>query len=197
MSPDAVERTHVVGLDPSLTSFGVAHVELCSDGSWGASTFELTTSAGGFARLDYLIERVVERALVADLVVIEGPSYRSPSNGQVGHHARAGLWWLLAFRLWFEGVHTAVVPPAVRAKYATGKGNASKGDVLQAVRSTYPDVVVRTHDAADALALAALGARHLGHPIDDLPAAQELLTASVTWPASTNRFPLPVRGNRP
>ena len=64
-----------------------------------------------------------------------------------------------------------VVPPKTRAKYATGNGGADKRAVLAAVRAAYPQFTIRNDNEADAVVLAAIGARSLGHPIDDLPAS--------------------------
>ena len=60
-----------------------------------------------------------------------------------------------------------VVPASSRAKYATGRGNAGKDEVLLAVSRRYPHAPIVNNDQADAVALAAMGARLLGEPIED------------------------------
>ena len=84
------------------------------------------------------------------------------------------------------GLHVVEVPPTVVKKYATGKGggpDSSKDQVLAAVIRRYPAVDVTGNDEADALVLAAMGARWAGHPIDDpLPVLQTTAMAKVAWP---------------
>jgi crossover junction endodeoxyribonuclease RuvC len=117
--------------------------------------------------------------LHADLVVVEGPSYASTSPHT---HDRAGLWWLVVGRLLNCGHRVAIAPPSSRAKYGTGKGNAGKDLVLASVVRRYPDVEVTGNDEADALLLAAMGARRLGAPIDDLPKTHLAALSGVAWP---------------
>jgi crossover junction endodeoxyribonuclease RuvC len=73
-------------------------------------------------------------ALDPDLVVIEAPSFGS----QYGHpHDRSGLWWMVMDSLMTSRYDVAQVPPTVRAKYGTGKGNAPKDQVLTDVVRRY------------------------------------------------------------
>ena len=74
--------------------------------------------------------------------------------------------------------------PTARAKYGTGKGNAAKDAVLAAVIRRYPAVDVTGNDEADALILAAMGARHLGIPLELSPVPGPCLDAllKVRWP---------------
>jgi crossover junction endodeoxyribonuclease RuvC len=102
---------------------------------------------------------------------------------------RAGFWWLVAWRLWVRGYTVVEVPPATRTRYATGRGNASKDDVLSAVIRRYPHVDVNGNDEADSLVLAAMGMRHLGRPIEPLlgracalPQTHLAAMDAVTWP---------------
>ncbi len=179
----------VVGLDLSLTSTGVAVI---NDGdialrrirSKGTKTATLAERRDRLARIADEVPM-----LDIDLVVIEGPSYGQHRQG--GQHDRAGLWWLLVDMYLTaindpetgEPTRVAEVPPAVRSKYATGKGNAPKDHVLASVVRRYPDVTVDGNDTADALVLAAMGARALGQPIEtSLPAAHLAAMDAVAWP---------------
>jgi crossover junction endodeoxyribonuclease RuvC len=183
----------IVGLDLSLTSTGVATIET-GDGHEHC-TVERITSKGSKdatlyqrqARLHNLRLDICLRAGMADLVIVEGPSFGQARQG--GQHDRAGLWWNVVDWLinnaeadgW--GVPVAEVPPATRSRYATGKGNAAKDAVLAAVVRRYPQVEVTGNDEADALVLAAMGARHLGHPIEDsLPQTHIAALDAVRWP---------------
>lgn len=173
----------VVGLDLSLTSTGVARIV---DGKAAVGRVR-PKNIDGHERLEFIREDVAgwvyEDGQAPGLVVIEGPSYGSPSGSQRGHHERAGLWWLVTQDLWMSGVRVAVVPPTQLKTYATGKGNAGKDDVLTAVVRRFPDVAVRGNDDADALVLAAMGADHLGQPLVTMPAEHRKALAKVEWPA--------------
>lgn len=163
----------VVGIDLSLTSTGLADSH--------GTTLRLKTSPTSGAdatwethrRLRHIAREVTSFVDgygydLADLVVIEGPSLGS-STGQA--HTRGGLWWLtIDYILRADGsASILVVPPTTRAMYATGKGNAGKDEVLAAAIKRYPTLNITGNDVGDAVILSAIGARMLGHPIDDLP----------------------------
>jgi crossover junction endodeoxyribonuclease RuvC len=174
----------VVGLDLSLTSTGFAILtdtgaELSTRRSTAA-----TTLRGRYHRLARLTTLIVDDCDRAALVVVEGPSHGQ--GRQAGQHDRAGLWWLVVRQLHALGYDVAEVPPACRARYATGKGNAGKAAVVAAVARRYPwaDLTgTGAEDKADALLLAAMGRRRLGYPIDDpLPKTHLAGMDGVAWP---------------
>lgn len=187
---------HVVGLDLSLTSTGVAvithestaerRVRLDRVESKGGTT---DTLADRHARLTRLVD-IITCWVTCDteLVVVEGPSYGQGRQG--GQHDRAGLWWLVMSklydladaRLYSEPLYVAEVPPALVKRYATGRGNAPKDEVLAAVVRRYPDVPIAGNDQGDALVLAAMGSRHLGYPIDTMPQTHLAAMGKVRWP---------------
>lgn len=169
----------VLGVDASLTSTGLAHVDTTSL-EW--VTTRIRTDTGGKAAVGDPIKRQarrLRRIAVAvrqfpstieppfgdlDLIVLEGMSF-----GSIGRGSRdsAGLWWRIVDELALAfPCPLLIVEPKTRAKYAAGSGNADKSDVLAAVRATYPDVDVPQHDVADAMTLAAIGARFLGCPVE-------------------------------
>jgi crossover junction endodeoxyribonuclease RuvC len=172
----------VVGLDLSLTSTGVAVAT-----PDGAITDRITTKPVPNATLTDRAERiarivvaVLQHVTFADLVVIEGPSYGSTTPHQ---HDRAGLWWQVVGRLWQRDYPLVEVPPSTRMRYATGRGNAGKDDVLSAVIRRYPHIDVNGNDEADSLILAAMGIRHLGAPLEaSLPATHLAAMTAVKWP---------------
>jgi crossover junction endodeoxyribonuclease RuvC len=165
-------RVKIIGLDLSLRSTGIA-----SDG-W-ADRIVPAASLRGLARLRHIRTAVLDHARSADLVVVEGPSYGSTGAGQ---HERAGLWWLVFDVLAEADLPVAVVPPACRCRYATGRGNASKDQVLAAVIRRYPDVDVDGNDQADAYVLAAMGYDHAGQPLAPVPATHHIGLAGCAWP---------------
>lgn len=144
----------VIGLDLSLVATGM------SDGSrtW------VVRSAGKkgdslHSRWERLRTIGLEVCLAVhpetDLVLIEGPAFGSRD----GHaHDRSGLWWLIVSSLHKSAVPVLEVSPSTLKKYATGKGNASKHEVIYATAKRFPDIEIGGDDnRADALWLAAIG----------------------------------------
>jgi crossover junction endodeoxyribonuclease RuvC len=176
--------TTIVGIDLSLTCTGVAIIR---DGQ--AITGRITSKGKADATLDQRVIRLHNLALEIglraadakpDLVLIEAPAY-SKSMGSM--HDRSGLWWLTVDLIDSLDRPIVEVTSGGRAKYATGKGNASKDDVLSAVVRRYSTVDVNGNDEADALILAAMGARHLGSPIEEsLPKVNLEAMSGVAWP---------------
>lgn len=171
----------VVGIDSSLTSLGLAGI---IDGTFGpvarvVSKGHDDDSLGDrWRRQRVIVQRVVEfvQSYDPDLVVIEGPSYASKG----GHsHDRSGLWWGIINGLIVEFDITEV-PPSNRMKYATGKGNIGKDQVLAAAIKRYPLAEITGNDIADAIILAAMGARYLGTPVELLQATGSLPKANLT-----------------
>jgi crossover junction endodeoxyribonuclease RuvC len=197
----------VVGLDLSLTSSGIARItaetrlaDVLADVRDGLGTERIdvrrSVTKAPPANLP-LPQRLAARSLRlrraagvictlcsgADLVVVEGPAYAS----DVGKaHDRSGLWWLVVARLTANRIPVVEVTPAQLKLYALGKGSGAETDkehVLAAVIRRYLDVNVTGNDEADALILAAMGARHLGFPIEPtLPEAHLHAMTKVAWP---------------
>lgn len=164
----------VLGIDLSLTCTGLA-------GPVWTDTIKPPAKMRGTVRMMHIRSTLLDRYLNGlDLVAIEGPSYGSQA-GQSGHHERAGLWWLVRCVLDARGHDVAVIPPASVKKYATGRGNASKVDMVREVTKRFP-WFVGGEDEADALVLAAMAADHLGQPMADMPAAHRKALDAVQWP---------------
>ena len=169
----------VAGIDLSLTSTGIARA--CWDPAdmlfaaspilmWpfvrriqskGAKDATLTERQ---ARLADISGQVTDEVDGADLVVIEGPSYGSNTGSQ---HDRSGLWWSVVSNLIEHGQAVIEVSPHQRQQYATGRGNASKDQVLAAAIKRYPLWDITGNDIADAVILTAIGARAVGRALED------------------------------
>jgi crossover junction endodeoxyribonuclease RuvC len=168
----------VYGLDCSLTGTGV------SDGAdtWlvNSKGYKTDTVADRARRLLKLVAGILGETGSPNLVVIEGPAFASV----IGHmHDRSGLWWLIVAALHERQVPIAEVPPTALKKYATGKGNANKGAVIDATSRRFPSIETYGDDnRCDALWLAAMGHEVLGQPLVTLPAAQRAATLGVRWP---------------
>ncbi|WP_326637330.1 hypothetical protein OG884_26690 [Streptosporangium sp. NBC_01755] len=168
----------VIGLDLSLAATGIARPD-------GHTERVTCGDLLGTDRLAWICSAVMGHARDSvDLVVVEGPSYGNMSGA--GHHEAAGLWWLIAYTLDGADIPYAIAPPATLKKYATGRGNATKPDMRMALfQRTGLDI--RDDNQADAWWLRAAGLHHLGHPIVDLPAAQQAALDKVSWPEVVGR----------
>lgn len=172
---------NVLGVDPSLTSTGLAWIG--ADG--GPVLLTSTTKATGkgidrkLDRLRHQVDAVVGAARNVDLVLIESPSFGSQGSAT---RDLAGLWWLIVNELRADRHRPlGVVTPSTLKRWAVGRGNADKFAVGQAIGRRWPDVALANPDEADALVLASIGRHHLG----DLPwhptAYQEAALTAVEW----------------
>lgn len=176
----------VIGLDLSLTATGFALIE---DATVTVRTITSKPRGDSLADRQARLHNLVADLLInhmptgpVDLVVIEQPAF-SRTTGH--HHDRSGLWWLVVDAIWGwseSPLPVAEVSPTTLKKYATGRGNAGKDEVLLAVARRFPDVDLRDNNQADALWLAAMGARRLGQPVDDVPQHNQTAMAAVRWP---------------
>jgi Holliday junction resolvasome RuvABC endonuclease subunit len=170
---------YVIGVDPSLTSTGMAAVwrqggmRLASHGRGGHIDEPLIAR---HARIRDIVNAFRDFLPARALVVMEGPSYGSTGGSQ---HDRSGLWWALLGVALNRELPVAVAAPQTRAKFATGNGRASKADVRDAVVRHWL-VTPENYDQSDAAACAWLGAVYLGWT-DGTDQQRESLTA-VRWP---------------
>lgn len=150
----------ILTLDLSLTSTGWCAL-------WQPAVI---TNAGlfGMERLAYLRARVAELLSPhLDLVVLEGYSYGSKGASVVNIGELGGVIRLLLHQ---REVRFVEVPPSSLKKYATGKGNAAKDEVLvEAVRRLGYEG--SSHDEADAMWLWVLAMDAAGHAVATVPAA--------------------------
>ena len=169
----------VVGLDLSLTSTGISY--LWADGTDRITAFKPSNTAG-MARLveirNFLVEELLP--LAWPKIVLEGYSFAS--KGAYAHEIGelGGIAKLAFYERQWRWVH---VPPTVRAKFATGRGNASKGEVVSAVsaRTGIAWTGSGAADECDAWILQEMGLAYLGKPRLSWPAAQLAVLNSVDW----------------
>lgn len=177
------EPRTVVGLDLSLSATGVAVLQV---GGWPVlSTVRSGPGADSLAmrraRIDTLAGQIAEHCHGADLAVIEGPSLGS-SSGWLWE--RAGLWWTVLHRLADAFVPVAEVAPATLKKFASGSGRGDKTAVAVGLSRLWQEVVTGRNDNEwDALALATIGAQHLGMDVPSRAHHAEAL-AKVAWPST-------------
>lgn len=173
----------VVGLDISLASTGFADIQsIGREYSIVSRSIKTDPPAPGGGLLgthqrmreisDRITHLIYDTGRLPALVVVEGPSMGSIN----GSHNISGNWWRIVDRVLSHGLPVVEVSPLSLKLYATGSGSSrgatkvTKGMVVKAVNDRYDvgDLKLRAkdNDQADAIVLAAIGARLLGHPID-------------------------------
>lgn len=189
----------VVGLDLSLRASGYA----IYDTAWRKPYVDvIETEAEPHAvglgwtrkRLRYITDGLLADILGGDarhperidLAVFEQPAYSSGAGHQ---HDRSGLQWFVLDGLIGAGVPCLEIGSGTLKLYATDNGRAEKTEVVRAISLNFPGVDIPDDNAADALALCAMGARHLGHPIEaytgPLSRKQQKSWDAIKWPERT------------
>lgn len=169
----------IVGIDWSLTSTGVAIIR---DGTV-LGTHRIKPKAGvrGDERVKYIRDTLIAllHRYKPDYVGIEGAAFAVRGRAIV---QLFGLYGVLRAALFELGYDYYIVAPTARAKYATGKGNSSKDIVVQTMRALHPGHELATDDEADALAIACIGSRRVGQPVEtSLPEGALTALTKVQW----------------
>lgn len=184
----------VAGLDLSLTGAGVATALAGPSGAPSATVTQYGSKptsddlAARSLRLKGIATAVIRDCLGADLVLVEDMFI--PTRTTAGAILdRCGLWWLTIASLTSRGIPVLAVPNNTMKMYVLGKGGGKGTDkdyMLAAVVRRYPDVNVQSNNEADALVLAAMGARWLGCPLEaSHPDTHLRAMAAVKWPQIT------------
>lgn len=189
--------TTVLAVDPSLTSTGVVKWQ---DGRFTVRTIRTMPGDERSARHHRI---VMELLAMRDpkpgrtLCSIEGRI--TPPDGAVQTAMDlAELRGAICLGLFTQGIPRAEVHPSTLKVYATGRGNASKADMLVAARGRLSTHFVATNDdEADAGWICALTLHHYGMPLWRVPATNLRALATTRaakpgWPAFV--LPLPTIG---
>ncbi len=164
----------IVGLDLALTATGIADEH-------GTRCFR--SKSRGMERLDEILTQVRGTGEPRpELVVIEGYSFGSHSAHA---HELGELGGVIRYDLWRVQIPYVDVAPAVLKKFTTGKGNASKFEVIAAAIRRW-GFEGSDENEADAYMLRMMGLCHYDVPavMPDLEVpgyAREGL-AKVQWP---------------
>lgn len=117
-----------------------------------------------------------------DLVVIEWLP-QVTGHGDVALRL-AELHGAIKHWLWSRRLRYVDVRPQELKTYATGKGNATKRDVREAVTARYGRLLhIGTEDEADAVTLLAMALDAHGQPLAEVPAHHRKVVGKVAWPA--------------
>lgn len=164
----------ILGLDVSLTSTGYSGC-----GQRGT----ITSKAKGVERLEDIsvaVRNLIITCPPNTVVIIEGYSFAS-RNSQA--HSIGEVGGVVRLTLFREGVPFIEVPPTSRAKFATGKGNASKNEVISAV-SARTGIVWSgkgADDEADAFVLEEMGLVIQGHGRYEWPKVNLEALDKIDW----------------
>jgi len=168
----------VIGLDLSLSSTGVAFPS--PDGSWNTDSYQSrSTGMGRIAEIRGWFGAIVDWC-PDPVVLVEGYSFSSRNSQS---HALGELGGVIRMYMWDNMVPYIEVPPTSRAKFATGKGNASKNEVVSAV-SARTGIVWSgkgADDECDAWVLQEMGLARLGSARHSWPAENMAALDKIEW----------------
>lgn len=176
----------VIGVDTSLTATGLA-----SSRGWcevigykrprakdpGITQLPHTERLNA---MEIVLDHVLTHIGTPDLAVMELPA---PSRSGGGAHERGWLWWEIYRYLVRHDIPVGLMSVNHRMQYATGKGQATKNLIVDAVARRWPTWPTAGDDnAADAVVLMAAGRDWLGAPITDMPKTHRSALDKATWP---------------
>jgi Holliday junction resolvasome RuvABC endonuclease subunit len=114
---------NLMGLDLSLTSTGLCINE---------ESFVIKPKPKGAERLSIVSDLILETAFAKNiqLVLIEGYAFGARNSQS---HSIGELGGAVRMKLWESKIPFIDIPPTCRAKFATGKGNAGKNEVISSI----------------------------------------------------------------
>lgn len=166
-------EVNILALDLSLTSTGYCH---------GGETGVIAVDETGPARLSKIRKEVenLVNGFSIDIIAIEGYSFSS-RNSQA--HSIGELGGVIRLLLWELDKPVIVIPPTCRAKFATGKGNASKNEVISSI-SAKTGLVWQNpgaDDKCDAWVMEEMVLCQLGKSRFNWPATHAAALEKVDW----------------
>lgn len=173
---------NVLGLDLSITAPGFA---------WGDRVADMATldcarlKIEGDQRYRAIRDNVrhILRNVTVGLAVLEGPAYAGMNMFQFGMVHGPVRTVLMDFE-----VPYVTVQPSALKKFATGRGDCDKTEMIAAVAAA-TGAMPGDDNQADAWWLREMGLAALGHPRVELTVERRQLLASVQdWPTVVNRW---------
>lgn len=174
--------TTVIGVDASLTATGIA---IWHGGRVQLGTIKTTPEMGDeperWRRICTRIWPHLRRDTLAALEAVPVYKGKSPA-AQGGTVLKLGqLHGVLRYGFHARGVPLVRPQPTQVKQYATGRGGASKEEMVEAAQrllGVYPG----DDNQADAVWLMAMVLHKHGHPLAQLPVVQALVLDRVDWP---------------
>ena len=162
-----------MGLDLSLTSTGYS-----CDGDTGT----VSVKSKGVKRLYDIRDEIMLscREHRPDVVVIEGYAFSSRASQA---HSIGELGGVIRIALYENSFVFVEIPPTCRAKFATGRGNASKTEVVSAIsaRTGVTWTGKGADDECDAWILEQMGRTQFGFSDYEWPQKNLEALASIDW----------------
>jgi Holliday junction resolvasome RuvABC endonuclease subunit len=164
---------NILGLDPSLTSTGI-----CAGDNHGVAYQSREEDAARLVDIrDYVLRMCLENDVKC--VIMEGYSYGSRTRA----HALGELGGVLKVAFNEAWIPYVLVPPTSRAKFATGRGNAGKAEVISAVsfKTNRSWSGKGIEDRIDAWVLHEMGLEYLGQSQYEWPAENRKALDGINW----------------
>lgn len=147
-----------LGLDPSLTSFGVSILD--SKGELVSAT-AVRTKLKGMPRLDLLLNYIIDIYNNNQDIVgtaMEGYSYTQNSSSASGLHELGGL---LKYTIWKMKKELIIVAPTSVKKFVLGTGQAEKNKMMLGIYKKWGKEF-ENDDIADSFAIAKISYHYFG-----------------------------------
>lgn len=164
----------VVGIDISMTMTGIA-IWNEDSGEWETSRVSSQSGDDTLVFRHMRLNKIAGDVIVQSspglgagkryLIVIESPTFTSGGSG----FDRAYVWWKVATHFLQNGHHVIEISNTTGKVYTVGRASSpkvEKGEILAQVMKTYPGADVIDDNVADAVGMAAMGARLAGQPIE-------------------------------
>lgn len=141
----------VLGIDLSLTNTGLAVLE--NDELIEYKSIKTKPSERDPSRMDRIMVATVALANTCEMLGLERGVFGPHSDSRV-HGIGALVRWALWKECFVEGDDLIILSPSTVKKFATGRGNASKPEMLAAAQARYN--IPADHNIADAIHIARL-----------------------------------------
>jgi crossover junction endodeoxyribonuclease RuvC len=167
-----IETPTILALDGALAKSGICVIK-----NKEVFTAQYSNKDKRLDRLDSIYTDCVSliEQYKPDLVAIEG--YAFAAIGKVFHIAEGGACFRLAIKHAHKEIPTVEIPPTVLKKYITGSGKANKKDIANKIKQIF-EIDFKTHDEADAFALAVCGLDYFTSPLPNLESFRDYLHKS-------------------
>lgn len=159
----------IMGIDPSLTSLGVAYRK-----KGVVMSRAIRVPDKGYQRISKILDTVSHYIAEVGPTMIAYEDYAMNSRQQQGRFDIPELGGALKFMLWSRGIDLLLVPPRTMKLYIAGSGKAEKDEVAEALHNRLVDPPLQrfaSYDQYDAVGLMVVGEDWATHDSMSLPKA--------------------------
>lgn len=186
----------ILGIDTSLTGTGLCRIDVAADGSLGTvpvtplrydmlvttlrTAKPKTKTLREYSRRVTTVVNQIDGAFEGvDLVSMEDLAFSVRGDGAF---VLPWIWGRVLDLCEKYDVPVIIVAPSQIKKYATGKGNCGKDEVLARMIRSFPSVNITNDNEADATTAGLIGCRRLGFPVDHITQARAEVMAKIGEP---------------